>query len=450
MNQLSRFFVIGANHRCASVALREKIAFSREGGRLALDFFRETDFLAEAAILSTCNRVEIYGMSDRMDAIEAEMIAFMSRFHGLREKDFRGRTYFYSGQEAVRHLFRVAGGLDSMIVGENEIVGQVRESFQRAFFSKRGSSFLRAVFEWALKNAKQLRREITSSGGAVSVASVAVDWLKEKYGDLRGSRILVLGTGEMSALILKELSRQETGKLWVSGRRAECCEALARGSRAVPVAFGKWKACLSKIDILITATSAPHPILRKADLRGRMRKRGGRPLFVVDMAVPRDTEPGIGLLPGVSVCDMDELQKFSEAGPAAGKADFAKCEDRIEKRAEEFIRWYRGLGAGPMIKRLRESCDQMIAREVGRKKTGKRSSASPDLKRSLERMKGKFLHELLLELKKKYAEGREIDEAFFEESLRSTLKGLDYGEKKDAHRDALEPACAVSGGACPG
>lgn len=445
MDKLSQFFVVGTNHRCAPVTLREKIAFSQEGVRKALAVLRSGEFLGESAILSTCNRIEVYGVSEAKSGIRERILGFLSGFHGIEASLFEGRIYFYQGEKAIRHLFCVTSGFDSMVVGENEILGQVRESFREAFLAGNTGTFLHAVFESALRNAKRIKQETKTNQGAMSVSSVAVNLLRKIYKDLKDRNILVLGTGKMSGLALKKLAAAKPQSLWVAGRCFDRSSRLANDYGACPISWEEWKGFLAHADAVISSTAAPHAVILRSVVERAMESRNGRPLFIIDMAVPRDTEPGVGSVPGVSLYDMDSLQKISEANRRTRSAELSRCGEIIGKQVEDFLRWCRGLEIVPLIRKIQAYCERVIDEEIERAKNVQNPAEVETVRQALERMKGKFLHELLAELKQRHSDGNEIGEAFLEECFSFQPRMFHHGQEKDFDRVEDESARALSG-----
>ena len=355
---------IGLNHKDCPVEVREKLAFSESELLRAFGELREVPDLREWFILSTCNRVEIYGRG--FEGIGEELIRFLARFHDVEEAAFRPYLYTYHGREAARHLFRVASGLDSLVIGENEIYGQIRRTFRIANDLKSLDSILYQLVERSLRVGKKVRAETRISEGAVSVSSIAVELAEKIFGKLAGERILILGTGKMSGLTIKHLAAAGAGEITVASRTFERALELAQKFGAKPIGFDSWLRALRSSDIVISSTAAPHAVVKYEDVQSLMAERRHKPLFFIDIAVPRDVDPRVGEIEDVYLYNIDDLKAVAETNLRQRKKEIAKCEALIGQELESFDQWYEFLEAGPMIQKLTAYFDDVVEKEVAK------------------------------------------------------------------------------------
>lgn len=323
-------FCVGLSHHNADVATRENFA-----GHAETDCVLRNSGCNEALLLSTCNRVEVYAAAE--DFISTEQIArCLARTHTV-ELDGRVETFYrYEAADCVRHLFRVASGLDSMVVGETEILGQAKKAYEAARMAGAAGRYLHRLFQRAFRVAKLVRTHTEITRGAVSVGSVAVDLALKIFGDLRNCRVLVLGAGETSERTVRALVSRGVADLRVSNRSPERAEALAHAVNGRAVAFEQWREQCSEIDILITSTSSDVPLLSQEKLAPMLRERIDRPLFIIDIAVPRDVAPDVNALDGVYLYDIDALQSIAEQSLATRRAQVAAAEQIISEHVAEF------------------------------------------------------------------------------------------------------------------
>lgn len=329
-------FCVGLSHHTAAVSVRERFAVAEAETARFLGVLRREAGLREAALLSTCNRVEVYGVAGGVFQ-PADMCAEVLARHAGAEADL----YRLADGEAVRHLFRVAAGLDSMVVGETEILGQVKASYAAAVSGGHAGPVLHRVFQQALRAAKQVHSSTGVSRGAVSVGSAAVALAGQVLGDLGACRALVLGSGEAGGMVARNLRSRGIGGLFVSNRDAARAADLAAecGGQAVP--FADWKTLLETVEIVVASAAAPRRLLRAAELAPVMSVRSARPLFMLDLAVPRDFEPGIARIPGVCLHDIDALEALAREGRELRVRETARAEDLIAERAN-------GLASAPL------------------------------------------------------------------------------------------------------
>lgn len=326
----------GLNHQNAAVEVREKFAIGNNDLGATLAAVRSIDGLSGAVILSTCNRVEFYASS----------VCPVRAFDGLKEllQERTGQDaplYFHDTPRSVRHLFRVASGLDSMVLGETEILGQIKKAYSSAAELGATTTHLNKLFQHAFRVAKHVRTETQITRGATSVGSVAVELAGKIFGDLTGRRIMILGAGETSERTARSLVSRGVKTVIVSNRTFDRAARLAEEIGGLAIHFDHWHKAFSDVDILICSTAAPHPIITRAKLAPLLRERGGRPLFVIDLAVPRDVEPSVNELEGVFLYDIDSLEGIVRQSLEIRRGDLARCEQMITDHVGAFVSWLR-------------------------------------------------------------------------------------------------------------
>jgi glutamyl-tRNA reductase len=320
-------FCVGLSHHSAGVETLERF-----GGNAETDCILRNSGCAEVLLLSTCNRVEVYAAAE--DFIRTEQIACcLARAQNVEPND---SFYRYEGADCARHLFRVASGLDSMVVGETEILGQTKKAYEAARSKGVAGRYLHRLFQRAFRVAKHVRTHTEITRGAVSVGSVAVDLAQKIFGDLRDCKILVLGAGETSERTVRALVSRGVADLRVSNRSPERAQALALAVNGHAVPFERWSEQCGEVDILITSTSSRVPLLSQEKLAPILRGRIERPLFIIDIAVPRDVAPDVNALDGVYLYDIDSLQSIAEQSLAMRRKQVALAEEIISQHVAQF------------------------------------------------------------------------------------------------------------------
>jgi len=424
---MQNFFIIGINHKYAPVATRETLSFSKDKLPAALFDLSKISILSESVILSTCNRVEIYGCSQDLSAAREEVLLFLSRQHQVQREILDEVTYYYQGNEALRHLFRVTAGLDSMVVGEHEILGQVKDAFQLASAAGNIRSLQHQLFQRAFRCAKKVRQETKIGEGAVSVSAVAIELAKKIFGRLTQENILIVGTGKMGEQTLRRLVKIGSRSIWVTSRTAENAEEVARKYSIQAVPYASWKDYLNEADIIICSTAATEPILTKEDVRGVMTARKNKPLFLIDIAVPRDIEGAIAELDDVYLYNVDDLGRLCEANLHFRRAEVVRCTAIVEGQVEQMLQWLRNLDAKPTIQRLQAYFDDMIAEELDRLKNSATAQEIETVRHSFERMRGRLMHDALTRLKENQSDGG----GYHYHEVLQTIFGLDRDRKDD-------------------
>lgn len=326
-------FCLGLSHHTAAVSLRECFAVAGSESAAVMHELRAAAGLAEIVLLSTCNRVEIYGAAPD-PATAMDLVSSFLQCRAGRTADFAR----HEGRDAVRHLFRVAAGLDSMVLGETEILGQVKDAYAAAFGAGHTGSVLNRLFQQAFRAAKQVRSGSEIGRGSVSVGSAAARLAASALGDLGACRALLLGAGEAGEGVARSLHARGLMELLVANRTSGRAEALAAALGGRAVEFARWRDHLSTADIVIACADAPSRLLRAAELAPFLAVREGRPLFLLDLAVPRDFDPAIRSLCGATLHDIDALEAVAREGESLRAAEVAKAEEIIRGQVAEFSR----------------------------------------------------------------------------------------------------------------
>jgi glutamyl-tRNA reductase len=384
--------VVGLNHETAPVAVREALAFPKEGLPEALARVREEAGLGEAVILSTCNRVEVYGRST--DSSVEAVAEFLARYHSRRLEDIAPHLYRLEGEAAVRHAFRVAASLDSMVMGEPQILGQVKEAYLVAETSGSLGSVLNALRNRSVAAAKRARTETAIGRNAVSVSHVAVELARKIFGELRDRSVLLVGAGKMSEVAARQMVRDGARASVLGGRTFEKAEQLAAslGGRAAP--FEALRVELARADIVISGTGAPGIVIRREDVEAAQAARRGRPLFLIDIAVPRDVAEDAGRVPGVFLYDLDDIKTVAEANLRERKKEASAAEAILEQEIREFLEWRRSLEVVPLLVELRKRADEIRRTEIekARRRLG---PLTPEQESALEAATSAIVNKLL-------------------------------------------------------
>jgi len=358
--------VVGMNHRTAPIHVREKVAFSDEEVVDVLEHTRTESTLAEAILLSTCNRTEFYGLSTDNGAAEMYIRKLIARRKHVDFDAHPGYAYTLTRNESVRHLLRVAAGLDSLVLGEAQILGQVRRAHELSLESRACGIVLNRILQSAIAVGRRARNETHIGAGAVSVASAASELASKIFADLSSRTVLLIGVGEMGALTARHMIERGVTSMVIANRTFAKAEELARelGGRAVPL--DRVEEALASADIVISSTAATTPIVRRDMMAPIMSRRGGRPIYVIDIAVPRDFESSIGDVDGVFLHDIDDLEVLVDRNLEKRRAEIPKAESIVEQELECFVAWRSSLAATPVIKAIREHFERVRELELGR------------------------------------------------------------------------------------
>jgi glutamyl-tRNA reductase len=393
---------LGASHKTASLELRERIALPTARAARVLAELTEHDAIHEAVALFTCNRTELYLIT--ADALEAEnaALAILSRQAGLRPTELLGSLYSLRGAEAVEHLFAVTGGLDSMIVGEAEIQGQVKRAYEMALVEGVSGPVSNRLFRDALAAGKRVRTETGVARSNVSLSTVAVQLAGEFLGELSERRVLVIGAGENAELTARALRDRGVETLFVANRRYDRALGLAQRFGGRAVTFDDMPGELEAADIVVTSTGAPHQILGREELEFVAASRMGRPLVLIDLAVPRDIEPSVRDCPGIALYDMDDLQRAVARNMDVREAEAAEALVLVREEVARFQDWMASLEVVPTISALRRRADEVVE-QVLRENESRWETLSPADRERVEVMAravvSRLLHEPTVRLK---------------------------------------------------
>jgi glutamyl-tRNA reductase len=405
-------FVFGVSHKTAPIEVREALVFPRETMAATLARLRAEAGLQEAMILSTCNRVEVYARADGAQAPDA-VAAFLSTFHGRPTGEIAKIGYCLQESAAVQHAFRVAASLDSMVVGEPQILGQVKEAYRAAEEAGTLGSLLNALRNRTIAAARRARTETGIGANAVSVSHVAVELARKIFGDLRDKNVLLVGAGKMSELAARRLVQGGARATVVVGRTLERADALAAalGGRAAPL--DTLRAELAQADIVISGTGAPGTVIQQADVEAARSTRRGRPLFLIDIALPRDVDPAVRKLAGVFLYDLDDLRAVSESNLRERRKEAVAAESMVDKEAREFLDWQKSLDAVPLLVELRRRGDEIRRQEI-EKVRGRLGALTPEQEAAVDAatsaIVNKLLHAPTVALKEATREGHEPGE----------------------------------------
>ncbi|MFN8544009.1 MAG: glutamyl-tRNA reductase [Candidatus Binatia bacterium] len=358
--------LVGVNHRTAPVEVREAIAF--QNGRLeaALQVLVELPGVAEGAILSTCNRVEVVACGSDPAVVAEALPDFLAQEHGLARPALAPHVYTHVGRAAVRHLFRVAASLDSMIVGEPQILGQMKEQYQLAVAVGAAGRILHRCFHKSFSVAKRVRTETAVAEKAVSVGSAAVELARGIFDTLQDKTVLLIGAGVMGEIVARQLLVQGVGSLVVVNRTFDRGVELARTLGGMPVPFERLARTLPQADLVVGAAGGDGFLLTAETVTEALRLRRRRPIFLIDLAVPRCFDPEINALDGAYLYDIDDLEGVVEDNRGARAGEAAKAERIVESEVDAFWRWYGGLDVVPTIVALREHLETIRQGELAR------------------------------------------------------------------------------------
>ncbi|MCC6145885.1 MAG: glutamyl-tRNA reductase [Candidatus Hydrogenedentes bacterium] len=357
--------MVGLSHHTSAIDLRERMAIPENRLRAALLRLQKKIPDVACVILSTCNRMEIYVDAPLAIAeIHAALREFLSEYHEVAEEEFAPSLYEHGDEAVVKHLYRVASSLDSMVVGEQQILGQVQDAFLAAKAEESTNKTLNALFQNAFKVAKEVKTKSNISAGRVSVSSVAVDLAVSIFTDLKDKTAMVIGTGAMSELTIKSLVSRGIGHIVVVNRSLDKAKELAAQFNGEGVALDALPCHLNRADILISSTAAPQPILKAADFQNALKQRKGAPMFVIDIAVPRDVDTDVNGLDNVYLYDIDDLQQVADQNLEARRAEVAACMEIVDRHVQQYLRWQKSLAAEPTIVSMSRELHAIREREL--------------------------------------------------------------------------------------
>lgn len=403
--------MVGCSHHRSSVEVRERIAFSPDQARTALVKLRERYPTSEAVLLSTCNRVELYMAAEQPDGCPSheEMVTFFAEFHGINSSEIFDDLFERTGEDVVRHLFTVAASLDSMVVGEAQIVAQVKQAYEMARTGDSAGPLLHTAFQAAIRVAKRVATETAIQQKRLSIPSVAVaDFAKQFFERFDDKRILVIGAGEMGEETLRYLIDEAARDITIINRSFERAAELAGKTLGRAQPWHQLGDLLVEADIVVSTTGATEPIVTAAMFEQIASRRAQRTLFILDLAMPRDFDPAVGDFNGVYLYTIDDLRKVCDGNRKAREKEWPRAQHIIEEETQRFMRELYHRATGPTIKRLKERADEMKRDELARlfHKLGPVDDKVRDeISRSFDRLINKLLHPPLESLRDEAAAG---------------------------------------------
>ncbi len=387
--------MIGLNHKVAPVEVRERLAFGPERIPLALTELAGRG-VREAVLLSTCNRTEVYAQADDLEQVETRVQGFLARRGSLTVEQLRRMVYIMRGKQAALHLMQVAAGLDSLVLGENEILGQVRSAAEMAQSAGTSGPILSALFRCAIQSGKRARSETEIGRAEISVAGVVVEWAKQALGPLTDRTALLIGAGKISSITARALVKAGLRCIMVANRTFERAQKLAQALHGVAVHFDALEASLAHADIVICSTGAPHIVLHAETVTRAQQARNGRPLLVADLAVPRDADPQIAALPGVHLTNIDDLEVVVKTSHPLTAAACQAVEAIAQQELENFCRWCAARRCASVIQALHVKAENIYRDEVEQtlRRMGPLTPHQQTLVQALGKsIAGKLLHE---------------------------------------------------------
>jgi glutamyl-tRNA reductase len=356
--------VVGLSHKTAPVEIREKIAFSPTGMEKPLREMVNLPGITEGVIVSTCNRVELYATSRNPDGGMAQLKSFLAEYHGLDPEVIESHLYDYQGEEAIRHVFRVASSLDSMVIGEPQILGQIKTAYGYATEFKTAGLILNRFLHKAFSVAKRVRTETKIASNAVSVSFAAVELARKIFGTLDDKTVLLIGAGEMCELAARHFINNGVSKVMVTNRTFARAEKLAEEFKGKPILFDNFADHLLQVDIILSSTGAPNFILGHKKMEEVIRLRKNKPMFLIDIAVPRDIEPKVNDIDNVYLYDVDDLQGVVQANLKERQKEAKKAEGIVDQEIGQFHRWLGTLDVVPTIVSLRGRMEEIRRGEL--------------------------------------------------------------------------------------
>ena len=398
---------LGINHKTAPLKLRERLAFTPQSLPEALSSLKKLSHVEEASILSTCNRTELYCVTS--DDIDQEIIHWFSQFHGLEIDQIEEHLYLYKHEETIRHAMEVASGLDSMVLGEPQIAGQMKDAYALANENGTIGQLLGKLFQRAFAVSKQVRTDTDIGSSPVSVAFAAVSLAKQIFGDLKQTTVLLVGAGETIELATRHLHSQGVGNIIIANRSVERAQTLADEFNGQAISLQHISEHLYRSDIVISSTASPLPIIGKGTVERALKQRKHQPIFMVDLAVPRDIEPEVSELDDIYLYSVDDLQSVIEENMENRQQAAEQAIEIIDVQVQHFLEWQRSLGSVDIIAQIRQNT-QNISDDVlskAKKQLAAGQSAEAALDFLAHTLTNKFLHQPSTKLRQASQENRD-------------------------------------------
>ena len=419
---LPNIVLLGINHKTAPVELRECIAFSKDETDTSLEALKDFSSIEEVVLFSTCNRVEVLMTTRHQTDAVADVKRFLSDFKSAPVHQFSEAFYVHDGDDAVRHIFRVASSLDSMMVGEPQILGQVKEAYRTATLKKTSGVILNRLLHRTFFVAKRVRTETGIGDHAVSISYAAIELGRKIFGDLEGKSVLLVGAGEMAELAVEHLLRNRAGDIVVANRTFETGVELAKQFNGKAIRLEELDDALKTVDIIISSTGSPQFVITRDQVKGVMRSRRNRALFFIDIAVPRDIDPEINRLTNSYVYDIDDLKGVIDENIEDRNREAIKGERIVDEAVISFRKWYESLDVIPTIVALREKLETIAKTEINKTLQALDHLSEGDqeaVQRMIHALINKILHDPTLLLK---SNGHRRDKSLYLDVARKLFK----------------------------
>lgn len=401
----ARLLLYGWNFRVTESAVRDRIAFTAEEVREGLQSLVNRGIVSEGVIVSTCHRSEIYGLCGENGQPEDVVPRFLSEWRGLEPAALTRNGFRREGADAARHLFRVASGLDSMALGESEVLGQVRQALRLAKESGSTRAVLHRLFESALAAGKRVRAETEIARHPLSVVSIGFELATKVFGDLSERTVLVLGAGETGSLFARQALDAGVRDLRIANRTFETAEKVAAAVHGIPVTWDDYVREMSSADVVVGTTASPRPVVRKDDVENAMRQRRGRPIFFLDLAVPPDVDPTVRGVYNTYVYGVNDLESVAEENRKRRAKEIPRAEAVLEEELGKFMAWMGNLSVIPTVTGLRQKFDHIRDEELGRIPEADRER----FKVFADSLSARMLHEPMRRLKSEPDASRRLD-----------------------------------------
>jgi glutamyl-tRNA reductase len=386
--------IVGLSHKTAPVEIREKLAFAPTAMERPLRQMLELPAIAEGLIVSTCNRVELCAVTKEPEAAIASLRRFLAEYHEVPPEEINGSLYNYQGEEAIRHLFRVSSSLDSMVLGEPQILGQIKTAYGYAAEFRTCGLILNRFLHKAFSVAKRVRTETAIASNAVSVSFAAVELARKIFDRLDNKGVMIIGAGEMCELAARHFVANGVSKVLVTNRTFERAEKLAAEFQGKAIPFEDFVDHLAEVDIVMTSTGAPNFILGQRQMEEVLKRRKNRPMFLIDIAVPRDIDPKVNKLDNAYLYDVDDLQGVVQANLKERQKEAGKAEAIVEQEIGQFYQWLGNLEVKPTIIALRRKLEEIRQQELD-KTFGNLKDLSTGQRKSIEAMTGAIINKIL-------------------------------------------------------
>ena len=386
--------IIGLSHKTAPVEIREKLAFAPTAMERPLRQMLELPTITEGLIVSTCNRVELCAVTKEPDAAIAELRRFLAEYHEVSPEEINENLFDYQGEEAIRHLFRVSSSLDSMVLGEPQILGQIKTAYGYAAEFKTAGLILNRFLHKAFSVAKRVRTETAIASNAVSVSFAAVELARKIFDRIDNKGVMIIGAGEMCELAARHFVANGISKVLVTNRTFERAEKLAAEFNGKAVPFDSFVDHLAEVDIIMTSTGAPNFILGKRQMEEVLKRRKNRPMFLIDIAVPRDIDPKVNDISNTYLYDVDDLQGVVQANLKERQKEAGKAEAIVEQEIGQFHLWLGNLEVKPTVIALRRKLDEIRQQEL-EKTFGNLKDLTGKQRKSIEAMAGAIINKIL-------------------------------------------------------